>query len=213
MEAGGNRAERVWIVRHGQTEDNLHERERLLDASEYNRIIQTSGERPLTEDGRRQVEEVAEFFRERPLAAVHSSPLLRARHSAEIIADRLGLPVVDMEGFREFVPTEIEPAFCPGRSRTLRYWFLSSMARQFIPIFRVSESVWKARGRIRAAWGEVVTWTPPERNGKPEGITERLVVSHRGALLLLRSSLRWNREWEITRWSDENAGITEVVRC
>ena len=58
---------------------------------------------PLSEEGRDQVRAVADWLA--PLAdrvaAVVASPVRRTRESAEIIAERLGLPVVEEPGFAE----------------------------------------------------------------------------------------------------------------
>ncbi len=56
-------------------------------------------ERPLSQKGRRQAERLGAFLAERAFApdAIVSSPKLRARQTAEIVADALGLPVVGDE--------------------------------------------------------------------------------------------------------------------
>ncbi len=48
---------------------------------------------PLTERGREQVEKLAIFFQKRPIVAIYSSPLLRTRQTAEIIASHLDLSI------------------------------------------------------------------------------------------------------------------------
>jgi broad specificity phosphatase PhoE len=65
---------RLLVIRHGETE--------------WSRARRFAGSHdiPLTERGRRQCEAVAEALAQTPLAAVYTSPLERARTSAEIIA-------------------------------------------------------------------------------------------------------------------------------
>ena len=58
--------------------------------------------RPLTEAGRATARAIAERLAAEPLDAVVSSPLLRARETAAVIADAAGLAA------------EIEPALAPG---------------------------------------------------------------------------------------------------
>ncbi|MGH3519132.1 MAG: histidine phosphatase family protein [Haloechinothrix sp.] len=59
----------------------------------------------LTDDGRRQAWQLAERLRadhtEQPVTAAYTTPLQRAQETADIIAARLGLPVVTMDDLRE----------------------------------------------------------------------------------------------------------------
>lgn len=91
-------ATRFWLVRHGQIDANVS----------YH--WHGSTDSPLTETGRRQVQRVAEWFatRQRPPAAVYSSPLIRTRDTATAIATRLGLDVNPLSGLREYALGEWE---------------------------------------------------------------------------------------------------------
>lgn len=51
--------------------------------------------------GVRQAEELLEKFRGKKLEVIFSSPLIRARHTAEVVAGGLGLPVIVRENLRE----------------------------------------------------------------------------------------------------------------
>jgi len=55
----------------------------------------------LGDEGRRQARRLADHFAGCPIAAVIASPLERARETAEIIAERLGLPVEIDEALTE----------------------------------------------------------------------------------------------------------------
>jgi probable phosphoglycerate mutase len=68
------------LVRHGETDWNAEGR------------LQGHTDRPLSDDGRRQARQLAEELADEPLDAVYSSDLARARETAEIVAERLGLP-------------------------------------------------------------------------------------------------------------------------
>ena len=203
------RAKRIWMVRHGQTEYNKHSRSLRVDAEGYNRIVRESEGSLLTAEGREQIEGIVEYFQGRPISAVHTSPLPRSLQSAEILAGGLDLPVICVDGFREFVPTAVRPLLFRGRDRTLRGWYLQSMARQFFPVFPVSESFWQARSRMKRAWREVVNWYPPDGT---DGSAERLVLAHRGTVLILRWALWWDRRWRTVSSDVSNGGITEIIR-
>lgn len=80
----------IFYVRHGENPANLTREfsHRLVDYS-------------LTETGRRQAERTAAHFQRQRIDAIYSSPLKRARETAEIIARRLTMPVSIVEQFRE----------------------------------------------------------------------------------------------------------------
>jgi len=69
------------LVRHGETDWNADGR------------LQGQTDRPLTEFGRRQARQLAEELGGERLDAIYSSDLSRARETAEIVGERLGLPV------------------------------------------------------------------------------------------------------------------------
>ncbi len=80
---------RIILVRHGQTEWNRQERFRgWVDID-------------LDETGLRQAEAVAARVARWEVAAIYSSPLRRAVATAQIIANRLSLPVVPLEGIND----------------------------------------------------------------------------------------------------------------
>ncbi|MDI6942417.1 histidine phosphatase family protein [Microbacterium barkeri] len=70
----------ITLVRHGQTDWNMLGR------------VQGRTDIPLNDTGRAQAREAAEALRHGGYAAVVSSPLSRARETAEIIAGVLGVP-------------------------------------------------------------------------------------------------------------------------
>jgi broad specificity phosphatase PhoE len=91
-------ATRLLLVRHGETAANVAGR------------MQGRGDDPLTDLGRRQVRAVAERIQREahPVTAVYSSPLLRARHTAELIAGLLALPLQLRDGLQEMHLGQLE---------------------------------------------------------------------------------------------------------
>jgi len=79
----------LFIIRHGQTVDNLENR------------IQGHTDSPLTELGLRQAEAVADRLASESFAAIYSSDLGRAVRTAEIVASRHALPVQTTPLLRE----------------------------------------------------------------------------------------------------------------
>ena len=72
---------RIYVARHGETEWNV-----LWKVCGRTDI-------PLTENGQRQAQQLAEDAQGRGIDMIIASPMLRARQTAQAVADRLGLPV------------------------------------------------------------------------------------------------------------------------
>jgi broad specificity phosphatase PhoE len=80
---------RLLLARHGETE--------------WNRIGRWQGhaDPPLNEAGRRQAAELAERLADDGITAIYASDLTRARETADVVGDRLGLLVVEDRALRE----------------------------------------------------------------------------------------------------------------
>ena len=81
---------RLLLVRHGENQANLTKEfsYRLVDY-------------PLTAKGRLQAEQTAAYLSRHPVTQVFTSPLTRARETAEVIAAKVGVSVGVLEEFRE----------------------------------------------------------------------------------------------------------------
>jgi 2,3-bisphosphoglycerate-dependent phosphoglycerate mutase len=77
------------LVRHGETDWNADGR------------LQGHTDRPLSHFGRRQAQQLAAELEDEELEAIYSSDLARARETAEIVGERLGLPVALDPDLRE----------------------------------------------------------------------------------------------------------------
>ena len=106
---------RILLARHGETE--------------WNRVGRWQGhaDPPLNDTGRRQAAQLAERLAGDGVAAVYSSDLVRASETARVVADRLGLDVVEDPGLREIdvgswsglTRAEVEQRFPEGYARWL----------------------------------------------------------------------------------------------
>lgn len=80
---------KLYLIRHGQTDWNREGK------------IQGRTDIPLNQTGLEQADCLAEALKGRPVTAVYSSPLSRARQTAEAVARRQLLPVIPAAGLRE----------------------------------------------------------------------------------------------------------------
>lgn len=107
---------RLLLARHGETD--------------WNRVGRWQGhaDPPLNEEGRRQAAVLAEQLAADGVEAVYSSDLRRAAETAAVVAQRLGLPVVEDPALREIdvgswsglTRAEVEERFPDGHARWLR---------------------------------------------------------------------------------------------
>src|SRR5438128_1573831 len=81
---------RIYLIRHGQ---NLANVERVMAYKVVNH--------PLTEHGAQQAAALGRWFLDRQLACVYTSPLRRARETAEQVALATGAALVEREELRE----------------------------------------------------------------------------------------------------------------
>jgi broad specificity phosphatase PhoE len=88
---------RLILARHGQTDANVR---MAIDSAP------PGG--PLTEQGRRQAEELADDLAVEPVAAVYASTALRAQQTALPVALRHGLDVEVVEGLHEVFVGDLE---------------------------------------------------------------------------------------------------------
>lgn len=79
----------IFLARHGESDWNVAKR------------FQGHTDRPLTERGREQAHALADLVASEQIDAVYTSPLSRARETAEIVAARAGLEPVALPELRE----------------------------------------------------------------------------------------------------------------
>ncbi len=79
---------RIYILRHGRSVANEEWKLPTRDT-------------PLTERGKRQAQEIAEYLAGCGIEVIYSSPLTRAYETARIVGDRLGCPIVKLWDLRD----------------------------------------------------------------------------------------------------------------
>lgn len=159
---------RLFLVRHGRSTWNADHR------------IQGCADPPLDGVGQEQARQLAERLREHPPAVLYTSPLQRARETAEIIGQALGVPVMSDERLKEYDVGDI----------TGLTW--EQVVEQYPDVAQLwaegSESVEipgeegnaPFRARVAAAFGEIVAQHPEGPVG---------VVAHGGTLCIYLNHL------------------------
>jgi len=79
----------LYIMRHGRTDWNVRHK------------LQGRTDIPLNEEGRRMAEKARKEYRDVPLDICYSSPLVRARETAEIVLRGRGIPILTDDRLRE----------------------------------------------------------------------------------------------------------------
>ncbi len=146
-----------WFLRHGQTDWNAQD------------LSQGSVEIPLNETGLAQARAAAEMLRGRGIATLVSSPLGRARVTAEIAGRVIERPVLIEEGLREV-------AFGVQEGQPMGEWFGHWVAGEFTP--EGAESFASLRSRGVAAINRLLGHPPP-----------LLVVAHGALFRAIRAEM------------------------
>jgi probable phosphoglycerate mutase len=81
---------KIYIVRHGETQWNKEE------------VFRGRKDISLNETGKKQVERVGLYFSHRPINRIVSSPLARARQTAEAISNPISIAIETMEELTDF---------------------------------------------------------------------------------------------------------------
>ena len=181
---------RLLLIRHGQIAANLEHR------------WHGSTDEELTEQGRRQAASLAEhFLRNRPtIAAVYTSPLLRARATATPIATMLGVPLVIHPGLAEYGIGALENETFADLSTRHRFFEQAEADLAWAP--PGGESLGAVGTRVVAAWRSIA---------ESHTDADVVVVSHGAAIATGLAVLLHDDPRAWTRYVFRNTSVTEFV--
>jgi probable phosphoglycerate mutase len=147
-----------WYLRHGETDWNRQG------------LSQGNVDIPLNELGLVQAREAAEKLRGRGITSIVASPLSRARVTAEIVAEALGLDVT-------FEPDLREVSWGVHEGKPLDEWFHTWITGHATP--EGAESFAGLRRRVVTGLNRAV--------GQPPAV---LIVAHGGVFRAIRSAMK-----------------------
>lgn len=151
---------KLYIIRHGQTDWNLAGK------------IQGRKDIPLNDQGRLQARALAEGMKGQPLAAVYSSPQIRALETAKAIAEPFGLSV-------ECLPQLVEISYGSWEGRTAQDILTAD--------YELYDAWWKHPASVAPPGGETLSQVDERCTAAWEYIRSRMsgdtaVVSHGSTL-------------------------------
>jgi broad specificity phosphatase PhoE len=177
------------LVRHGETSANL------------DGVWHGSIDTPLTERGRRQAERLASCLAEQhaDATALYSSPLVRARDTANAIAARLGLPLRIDADLSEYDLGSWEGLSYAELAGRHRLWDRIKEDPDFAP--HGGESPRRVAERYTGSLRRIAARHPRERV---------IVVGHGGALSMGLAALL---DGDYTQWKRvmHNCAVSELV--
>lgn len=168
----------IYLIRHGQTKMNKGQRHQGPDE-------------PLTEQGREQVRTLIEFLKEEKIDTLVSSPYARARETADMVGEALGLTYSIEPSVREF-----------GRPLSLygRHHLSPASFRYFFDLYRHrlnllwdkegAENLAHVRERVRDA-RTMLEDTPGERIA---------VISHRIFMTMFVETVCYDRPLSLLKF-------------
>lgn len=178
----------IYLIRHCEAAGNIQ------------RVFQGHMDADITPNGELQLENLAERFKEIPLDAIYSSPLLRARKTAQAVNRYHQLPIEEDDRLKEInggvwegKPWMSLPVRCPLQSRK---WLKKPW--DFHP--RKGEAMREVYARMGAVLTDIAAAHPGQKVA---------AASHGCAI---RNALCWAKGWPIERLNDvgwcDNTGVS-----
>lgn len=191
----------IYLIRHGEVDGNILVLDREVTATEFNHMVDHVAHEALNARGIAQVQAAVARLAGRSLACLYCSPLLRARQTANILAEGLHLPVIIRDDLYELLPARLPGP--PDRRLSLRRAYLRSGLRLLNPFTPDTETALQAFLRIRRAWETMTT----------ENRADFGVIGHQGIFRLLFLWLKLSPRWTLLHSDTRNGGVSVVACC
>lgn len=147
----------IYIFRHGQTDYNMSRR------------VMGQLDIPLNETGRVQAIELSDKISKEPIQAIYTSPLLRAKQTAQILADKISAPIILDKRLMERNNGKLQGHVVHGTNNPDEYQTDYNQLELFLPAAQLNDNNWRPDGgesrtecwsRAQKAITEIVKNTP-----------------------------------------------------
>ena len=172
---------KIYMARHGQTQWNAD-----------NKICGRT-DLPLTETGIQQAEKLADNAADKDIEIIVVSPMIRARQTAQAVADRYNIPVVVDQRL-----IEQSAGIYEGKSRTNPDYMANK--RKFCYKYPGGESMMQVAQRVYNRLDDI-------RKNYPD--KNVLVVCHGGVCRIIRTYFEDMENEQFSTYSPDNASLVE----
>ncbi len=190
----------ICLIRHGEVEGNILLLDRRITIGDFNNLVIRIPHEPINERGIEQVHSIIPRVADLGLTSLYSSPLLRARQTARILAEAVQVPLLVRDDLYELLPAPLRGPH--QREHTLKGAYIRSGIRLGNPFTRDTETALQAFRRIRRAWQEMTDATR----------TNFGIIGHQGIFRLLFTWLKVSPRWKLVEEDTSNSGISIVTR-
>jgi broad specificity phosphatase PhoE len=183
---------RLLLVRHAESQGNREHR------------LQGRREFPLTERGIQQAQALASRLATTPIAAIYASPISRALHTAEVIAERAGIEVIQEPRVQEYDFGEALSGLTWQEIREKTPHLVTALRtdKSEFPHYPGEEGRGEFRDRVCAALREISS-----RHHRDEAV---LVATHAGPIVVFLLETLGRTYSRPIPFTIDNASITTV---
>ena len=208
---------RLILIRHGQTESNVH---RLLD---------TAMPGPeLTDLGRAQAASLVSALADEPLDAIYTSVATRAQQTAQPLAEARSLPPIVRAGAREIAAGDLEMAAdldsVMAYLKVVSEWLRgnpehrmpgadtgSEVLGRFDDVVAEARDAGHASVAVVSHGAMIRTWTAARAVNLDPRTPEKYDLSNTGVVVLEDGTGTPERPWSVVSWQGEAAGGPAVA--
>lgn len=124
----------IYIFRHGQTDYNVSRR------------VMGQLDIPLNETGIAQAAELSTRLANTHLEVIYTSPLLRAKQTAQILTDKIGIPIIPDKRLMERNNGKLQGHIVHGTDNPDEYQTDYNQLELFLPAAQLNDNNWKPDG-------------------------------------------------------------------
>lgn len=124
----------IYIFRHGQTDYNVSRR------------VMGQLDIPLNETGLTQATKLAEKMLDKQIKVIYTSPLSRAKQTAQIVSKKIGASLISDNKLKERNNGKLEGHIVHGTDNPAEYQTDYNQLELFLPVAQLNDNNWKPDG-------------------------------------------------------------------